>query len=92
VFLDVFRLLTVMMDSPIHPETSIPSSLQNDVEKTGDYAHLTNTAIRSYAWEGVTVTVKDRETKQPKAILSNINGIVKGGKCHHCSLKKMNCH
>jgi hypothetical protein len=67
------------METPTHPETSIPSSLQHDVEKNGDYAQLTNTTIRSYAWEAVTVTIKDRETKQPKAILSNINGIVKSG-------------
>ncbi|OCK81639.1 putative ABC transporter [Lepidopterella palustris CBS 459.81] len=51
-----------------------------DIEKnTGDYAHLTNTAIRSFGWEGITVTVKDRETKQPKDILSDVNGIVKAG-------------
>ncbi|KAF2472557.1 ATP-binding cassette transporter-like protein [Lindgomyces ingoldianus] len=52
-----------------------------DVEKDagGDYAHLTNTAIRSFGWENVTVTVKDRSTKQPKDILSGVNGIVKAG-------------
>lgn len=45
----------------------------------GDYAQLTNTNIRSFAWRGVTVTVKDRQSQQPKTILSDVNGIVKAG-------------
>ncbi|KAI7261954.1 putative ABC transporter [Hortaea werneckii] len=53
----------------------------SDIEKMigGDYAQLTNTNIRSFGWKGVTVTVKDRQTQQPKNILSDINGIVKSG-------------
>lgn len=52
----------------------------SDVEKMiGDYAQLTNTNIRSFAWKGVTVTVKDRQSHQPKTILSDVNGIVKAG-------------
>ena len=45
----------------------------------GDYAQLTNTNIRSFGWKGVTVTVKDRQSQQPKTILSDVNGIVKAG-------------
>lgn len=57
------------------------SSGAPDVENNaGDYADLTNTAIRSFGWEDVTVTVKDRQTKQPKNILSDVNGMVKAGK------------
>lgn len=53
----------------------------SDIEKMigGDYAQLTNTNIRSFGWKGVTVTVKDRQTQQPKTILNDINGIVKAG-------------
>lgn len=53
----------------------------SDVEKMigGDYAQLTNTNVRSFAWKGVTVTVKDRQSQQPKTILSDVNGIVKAG-------------
>ena len=52
-----------------------------DVEKNGgDYAHLTNTSIKSFGWEGISVTVKDRQTKQPKDILSSVNGMIKAGK------------
>ncbi|KAH7118753.1 ATP-binding cassette transporter-like protein [Dendryphion nanum] len=52
-----------------------------DVEKDAqsDYAHLTNSSIQTFCWEGITVTVKDRHTKEPKNILSDINGVVKAG-------------
>lgn len=51
-----------------------------DVEKSGgDYAHLTNMAIQDFGWEGVSVTVKDRVTKLPKTILSDISGGLKAG-------------
>lgn len=57
------------------------SSGAPDVENNAaDYADLTNTSIRSFGWEDVTVTVKDRQTKQPKNILSDVNGMVKAGK------------
>ncbi|KAF2837618.1 putative ABC transporter [Patellaria atrata CBS 101060] len=51
-----------------------------DVEKySGEFAHLTNDCVRSFSWEGVNATVQDRQTKSPKSILSDINGIVKAG-------------
>lgn len=45
----------------------------------GDYAQLTNTNIRSFGWKGITVTVKDRQSRQPKTILSDVSGIVRSG-------------
>ncbi|KAK0722966.1 P-loop containing nucleoside triphosphate hydrolase protein [Lasiosphaeria miniovina] len=42
-------------------------------------AHLQNTTVRNISWRGVTVTVKDRETKLPKAIVENVEGIVEAG-------------
>ncbi|KAK3938488.1 P-loop containing nucleoside triphosphate hydrolase protein [Diplogelasinospora grovesii] len=42
-------------------------------------AHLMNTTVRNITWTGVTVTVKDRETKQPKTIVENVSGIVEAG-------------
>ncbi|KAF2802514.1 P-loop containing nucleoside triphosphate hydrolase protein [Mytilinidion resinicola] len=50
-----------------------------DVEKNdrgSDYTHLTNSSIQTFGFEGVTVTVNDRTTKQPKEILSGVNGMV----------------
>jgi hypothetical protein len=40
---------------------------------------LLNSTINNITWRGVTVTVKDRETKQPKAIVDNVEGIVEAG-------------
>ncbi|KAF2729433.1 putative ABC transporter [Polyplosphaeria fusca] len=63
-------------------DTQVDASARSlDVEKDAgaDYAHLTNTSIQSFSWENVTVTVKDRQTKQPKDILSGITGNVKAG-------------
>ncbi|PNS15068.1 ABC transporter G family member [Sphaceloma murrayae] len=53
----------------------------SDVEKMigADYAQLRNHDIRSFGWKGVTVTVKDRQTQQPKNLLSDVNGLVKAG-------------
>jgi hypothetical protein len=67
------------------------SSGTSDVENNaGDYADLTNTAIRSFGWGDITVTVKDRQTNQPKDILSGVNGIVKAGKRIYCRARLIN--
>jgi ABC-type multidrug transport system ATPase subunit len=51
-----------------------------DIEKgSTDYAHLTNETVHSFSWEDVTVTVKDRASKQPLDILSGVNGMVEAG-------------
>jgi hypothetical protein len=51
-----------------------------DVEKVGlESALLTNHLVQSFSWENVTVTVKDRRTKQALELLSNVRGIVKAG-------------
>ncbi|KAF2437084.1 ATP-binding cassette transporter-like protein [Tothia fuscella] len=56
------------------------SNLHTDVEKTaGEYTQLFNTNIRSFAWRDITVSVKDRVTKQPKNILQNVDGVVRAG-------------
>lgn len=56
------------------------SSMEKDLEKTaGDYAHLTNSSVKSFGWEGITVNVKDRVTKKLKTILQGVNGFVKAG-------------
>ncbi|KAJ4224890.1 hypothetical protein NW759_005594 [Fusarium solani] len=41
--------------------------------------HLLNTTVKNLTWRGVTVTVKDRETKEPKTIVENVEGIVEAG-------------
>jgi hypothetical protein len=52
-----------------------------DVEQRGhDNSYLENQIVQSLSWKNVTVVVPDRETKQPKEILSAINGEVAAGK------------
>jgi hypothetical protein len=51
-----------------------------DVEHAAvDDTHLRNTTVRNFIWQDVTVTVKDNETKCPKAILDRVSGIVEAG-------------
>jgi hypothetical protein len=53
-----------------------------DVEKDAagaNYAHLINDSVQNFSWNNVTVTVKDRATRQPLNILSGINGFVEAG-------------
>lgn len=58
-----------------HPDT--------DVEKQrggAAGAHLLrNTTVHNISWSGITVTVTDRETKQPKTLLDNVQGYVEAG-------------
>ncbi|KAI0006898.1 P-loop containing nucleoside triphosphate hydrolase protein [Xylariaceae sp. FL0662B] len=48
-----------------------------DVEQ-GD-THLLNTTVHNLAWQDVTVTVKDRNTKELRNIVNNVEGIVEAG-------------
>ncbi|KAH0534117.1 hypothetical protein FGG08_007291 [Glutinoglossum americanum] len=49
--------------------------VKTDLEQYArDNAHLDNTAVRTFAWQRVTVTVKDHKTKKPKEILSQVDG------------------
>jgi hypothetical protein len=42
-------------------------------------AHLMNRAVRNFSFKGVTVTVKDRETKKEKNIVDGVEGFVEAG-------------
>lgn len=51
-----------------------------DIEqKAMDDSHLMNDTVRNFGWQGITVFVKDRKTKERKAILENVEGFVKAG-------------
>lgn len=61
-------------------------NMRNDLDSSMDSEqrpvaekHLLNSTIKNITWRGVTVTVKDRETKQPKGIVDNVEGIVEAG-------------
>jgi hypothetical protein len=61
-------------------ELRSPDVYSLDIEgKAVDDAHLRNNTVENFVWEGITVTVKDRVTKQPKAILDHVDGYVRKG-------------
>ncbi|EEH36424.2 ATP-binding cassette sub-family G member 4 [Paracoccidioides lutzii Pb01] len=56
------------------------NTIDPDLEaNSGEHAFLKNHTVHSFAWKGVSVNVKDHETKKPKAILENVNGHVSPG-------------
>ena len=57
---------------------SIEATVEVDVEQ-GDHEQLENVDIHQYAWNSCTVHVKDRKTKQHRAILQKVSGIAKAG-------------
>lgn len=72
-----------MSDVSIKTASKDPEPMENnaaaaDIEK-GREAHLANRTVSSYSWSNVTVTVKNRQTKSPKQILSNASGLVNAG-------------
>jgi ABC-type multidrug transport system ATPase subunit len=53
---------------------------QRDVEKHAmTEGHLLNTTVQNISWRGVSVTVKDRETKLQKVIVDSVHGYVEAG-------------
>lgn len=56
---------------PYHPD--------RDIEKQQGSHLLRNTTVHNISWSGITVTVTDRETKQPKTLLDNVQGYVEAG-------------
>ena len=53
----------------------------SDLEKgaIAQSVHLHNTIVDNFAWSDITVTVTDKVSKQPKAILSNVSGCISAG-------------
>ncbi|KAB8293922.1 hypothetical protein EYC80_009395 [Monilinia laxa] len=58
----------------------LKTPFMTDIEQTAvDDMHLKNTIVRNFIWKDVAVTVKDNKTKEPKAILDGVSGIVEAG-------------
>ncbi|KAL3463922.1 P-loop containing nucleoside triphosphate hydrolase protein [Aspergillus heterothallicus] len=51
----------------------------NDVERNAGHQFLVNDSVQSFSWSDLTVTVKDRRTKQPRNLIEDINGGVQQG-------------
>jgi hypothetical protein len=66
------------------PKLELPAVIDLDIERCAhDTSYLSNTAIQNLVWSDVTVTVPDRETRQPKEILGGVSGCVAAGKSRH---------
>jgi hypothetical protein len=51
-----------------------------DVEKADDGSlFLVNNTVQDFSWKDLTVTVKDRATKEPRQLISEISGSVQQG-------------
>lgn len=65
---------------PYHPDTDIEKQRGGGGGGAGGSHHLLrNTTVHNISWSGITVTVTDRETKQPKTLLDNVQGYVEAG-------------
>ena len=56
-----------------------PFTTDIEMQSVGDDSTLKNNTVKSFLWKDITVTVPDRKTKQPKAILDGVDGIVEAG-------------
>lgn len=61
-------------------QASQQERLSVDLEKGASDEHLKNTTVNNFAWQNITVTVKDHKTKQPKELLRSVRGVVQAGK------------
>lgn len=59
-----------------HNETSTPTL---DVEWDADSRFLVNHSVKTFSWTGLTVTVKDRQTKEARDLINDISGDVQQG-------------
>ncbi|RYP63670.1 hypothetical protein DL771_009158 [Monosporascus sp. 5C6A] len=60
------------------PFSQSANTLDPEIGFDGE-AHLLNTTVHNLTWRGVTVTVKDRNTKHLRNIVDNVEGIVEAG-------------
>jgi ABC-type glutathione transport system ATPase component len=61
--------------------TEVAFSTDIELQGVDNNSPLRNDTVKSFIWNGITVTVKDQKTKQPKAILDGVDGIVEVGMC-----------
>jgi hypothetical protein len=60
-----------------HPPLKASRTL--DLEQNDSGHFLMNETVRNFSWQGLTVTVKDRETKESRDLLNDISGDVQHG-------------
>lgn len=63
------------MDSSLHARSRSGDLEANELEDTS----LLNNTVHSFAWNGLIVTVKDRETKKARDLLCDASGYATQG-------------
>ena len=51
----------------------------SDLEKSVSHDYMTNSDVDEMTWTNISVTVTDKNTKQPKLLLSSVSGQLKAG-------------
>jgi len=68
------------MSTKVLPKSDSIGLKETDVERQAhDTSYLDNSIVKNLAWSDVNVAVRDRETQQPKEILSSVSGHVVAG-------------
>lgn len=65
---------TLVDDPRVRPQAPDP-----DLERNEDHQFLMNRSVRNFSWKGLTVTVKDRQTKDARDLINDISGDVQQG-------------
>lgn len=63
------------------PVSTTPPSTSQDLERGDNTDFLRNTVVGDFSWQGLTVTVKDRETKDSRDLINGVSGDVRQGMC-----------
>lgn len=59
----------------IFPKSEQQSIVDLDIEQYANEAtYINNTVVKTFAWMDVAVTVQDWQSKEPKKLLSAVNG------------------
>ncbi|GAB1320197.1 hypothetical protein MFIFM68171_10407 [Madurella fahalii] len=75
-------MVDVNMPSRYNSEQNLREKAYTDMDieqAAASQAYLRNTTVHNISWKGITVTVKDRETKLPKTLVDNVDGVVQAG-------------
>lgn len=61
-------------------DTPPTGSSTRDLERNDTNDFLMNNTVHDFTWSGLTVSVKDRKTKQRRNLIEDISGNVQQGK------------
>jgi hypothetical protein len=69
----------------MHKPTIANASLDTESQNSHE-SHMFNDRVHSLSWSNITLTVKDRSTKQPKDLVTGVSGHIEAGKYASISL------